>query len=224
MNAKVFWGFGAAIMAATIGASLWAYPRLPDRVPIHWNWKGEIDRWGSKSVNTWMMPGMLAFILGLTAILPALSPKPFEIDRFRKTYYYVMAVILLMFAYIHGVLLAASLHPGFDLSRFLVGGLLAGFALMGNVMGKIRRNFYMGIRVPWTLANERVWNETHRLAGQLFMLCGVIGIILLALGVHPGWAIGQFAVAAIGPIIYSYVLYKHLEREGKLTLNGPESP
>lgn len=223
MNAKTFWVLGIGVLAATIIATTWAYPQLPDRVPTHWNWKGEIDGWGPKWMNTMISPGALVLMLVLTPILPRLSPKTFDIDRFRRPYYYIMGVIVLLFGYIHAVLLVASLHPKFDLSRFLVGGILASFALMGNMMGKLRRNFYMGIRVPWTLASERVWNETHRLGAQLFVLSGVIGLALLLAGIPPIWAMAPFVVAIVGPILYSYVLYKHLEREGKLGIDGPES-
>ena len=69
-----------------------------------------------------------------------------------------------------------------DIGRALIGGMFLFFALLGNVMGKVRKNFYIGIRVPWTLASDRVWNDTHRLAAWLMVGGGILGFLLVILG------------------------------------------
>ncbi len=83
---------------------------------------------------------------------------------------------------------------------------------MGNVMGKVRRNFYIGFRVPWTLASDRVWNDTHRLAAWVMVAAGSIGFVLVIAGVSPGVAIGLLIVAMLIPAVYSFIHYKSLER------------
>jgi uncharacterized membrane protein len=98
----------------------------------------------------------------------------------------------------------------------MLGGMFLFFALMGNVLGKVRRNFYVGIRVPWTLASDRVWNDTHRLAAWLFAGCGAAGFIWIVAGGPPLPSLGLLAVAALVPIIYSFVHSKQLERRGEL--------
>src|SRR5262249_58530216 len=97
-----------------------------------------------------------------------------------------------LFAYMQGVLLYTvyqSAHGGapVDLGRGFMAGLFLFFALIGNVMGKVRKNFYIGVRVPWTLASDRVWNDTHRLAAWVMVAAGVIGFLMTVLGV-PIWA------------------------------------
>lgn len=202
------------IAACAFAASGAAYANLPDRVPTHWNIKGEIDGYGPKSVATFLTPGMMLFMILVLAAVPYLSPAQFKIDTFRSTYQVIVLLVLGLFAYIHVIILWATLRPNsFDMSRVLMGGMFLFFAMLGNVLGKVRRNFYVGIRVPWTIASERVWNETHRLAAWTFVGAGVIGFILTLAG-YLIVAIGVLIVAVIVPIVYSFLLSKRLEREG----------
>jgi uncharacterized membrane protein len=110
----------------------------------------------------------------------------------------------------------AALGRAASADRAILGGVCLLFALLGNVMGKVRRNFFIGVRTPWALANERVWNATHRFAAKTFVLGGVIGFALTAVGVK-GWL--PFAVLMAGaliPVGYSLLVYKQLERRGEL--------
>jgi len=117
-------------------------------------------------------------------------------------------------------LLWAAVAGPIDITRALLAGVLLMLALIGNVLGKVRRNFWIGVRTPWTLANERVWNDTNRLAGRLFVAAAVVGLPLLLLPLHQlALTIVVFILimtAALGPAIYSLVLYKRLERRGEV--------
>ena len=131
------------------------------------------------------MPGGDGRFLVLFAFLPALSPKNFEVDSFRSTYLYIMVLMIGLFAYIHGGDPAGDLaevqqgQKFMDIGRALIGGMFLFFALLGNVMGKVRKNFYIGVRVPWTLASDRVWNDTHRLAAWLMVGGGILGFVMV---------------------------------------------
>jgi len=104
----------------------------------------------------------------------------------------------------------------FDLNRAFFAGLFLFFGLMGNVLGKVRKNFYIGIRVPWTLASDRVWNDTHRLGAWVMVAAGVIGFVLTIFGA-PIWVPIVVLVGSMSiPLIYSFVHYKALERAGQL--------
>jgi uncharacterized membrane protein len=114
------------------------------------------------------------------------------------------------------VALYATTHDGADPGRVVLGGVSLFFVLLGNVMGKVRRNFYIGIRTPWTLASERVWVDTHRLAGRTMVASGVVGFLLAIVG---GWLVPAFAFLIAGvlfPVLYSLVHYKRLERAGQI--------
>ncbi|HEY2156324.1 MAG TPA: DUF1648 domain-containing protein [Isosphaeraceae bacterium] len=153
---RTYWTCAFVLVAAAFAASLWFYPRLPDRIPMHWNIRGEIDGWGSRN-SVWLTPCVMLGLLGLFAILPALSPKPFDLGKSRSVYLFIMVLMIGLFGYIHVLILWAALNPKLDFSRALVCGIMLMFALMGNVLGKIKRNLYVGVRTPWTLASERVW-------------------------------------------------------------------
>ncbi len=210
-------------LAVTVGAvilSAVVFPNLPPKVPIHWNIHGQVDGYGTSGFATTLMPCIIIALMLLFAVLPWLSPKQFEINDFRETYWFLTFVILSLMAYIHGVTLWAALGHKIDVLRAILAGLLMMFGLMGNVLGKVRRNFWVGIRTPWTLANDRVWNDTHRLAARLFVGVGLLGVPLLLLPVPVELlfiiVITTILAAAIIPAGYSAVHYKKLQAQGQL--------
>jgi len=213
---RKYYLLGFALLAAVLAATAIAYPHLPPIVPTHWNAAGTADAYAPKWRLFVTIPAMMLAFLGLFAVLPWLSPKRFEVDAFRSTYLYIMIVLLCMMVYFHALVLWAALGRSVDMTRAIIGGVCLLFALLGNVLGKVRRNFYIGIRTPWTIANETVWNATHRLGGKLFFLCGLVGFVLALLRA-PFWLVGGIlAAGAAVPVIYSLVLYKKLERRGEV--------
>jgi uncharacterized membrane protein len=161
----------------------------------------------------------MAHMVLLAWLLPWLSPKGFEVEGFASTFAYGMMLVVALFGFIHALSLSAAIQgeDGFDLGRWLIAGMFLFFALIGNVLGKVRRNFWMGVRTPWTLASESVWIQTHRLTAWLFVVGGLVGLIAVVAGVPPVWCFIGFMVALVlVPILYSLVLYKRLERAGKL--------
>ena len=157
----------------------------------------------------------MVFLLGLFWVLPFLSPRSFEVDSSRKTYLFIVVLITGLMGYIQAVILYAAAHGGqVDLGRAMVGGTFLFFAMLGNVLGRVRRNFYIGVRVPWTLASERVWNDTHRVAAWLFVACGLAGFVIALAGLPLAAAFAVLLIAIVVPIIYSFVHYKQLERRG----------
>ena len=206
---------GILLTAAVLVAILIAYPQLPSRVPTHWNIEGHVDGYSGKWILFLFGPGFMAGTMLLFYLLPWLSPKHWGVDTFRSTYLYIMLILVSMFAYFAAVTLWAGLGRT-NVDRAITGGICLLFALLGNVLGKVRRNFFIGVRTPWALANERVWNATHRFAAKTFVLGGVIGLVVTVFGMK-GWV--PFAVlmaGALAPAIYSLVFYKQLERRGEL--------
>jgi uncharacterized membrane protein len=212
----------AATVLATAGSvyvSVIAHDRLPERIPIHWDINGQPDRFVDRDnawVNFWLTPGIMAGFILLTLVLPWLSPKPFVVDTFRDTYGYVMALVVCLLGYIQGLLLWMSLHPDANLVRPMVAGILFFLALMGNVLGRVRRNFWIGVRTPWTLANDLVWEKTHRLAAWLLAGFGLLGCVAVLAGAPLLWCFIALMVVLFVPGFYSLAVYKRLEREGRI--------
>lgn len=217
---RIYLALCIAITVTAFILSAVALPYLPPKVPIHWNIHGQVDGYGSPLFATGLMPIISVAMLLLFAVLPWLSPKQFELDTFRSTYWFIIFVIMTFMVYVHGLTLWSALGHKTDVPRAIFAGLLLMFGLMGNVLGKVRRNFWVGIRTPWTLANDRVWNDTHRLAGRLFVAAGLTGVPLLLLPVPVELlfiiVISLIMAAAIIPVAYSAVHYKKLQSQGQL--------
>ena len=217
---RIYWIIALVVLVASIAAPAWLYPGLPDRIPTHWNINGDVDGYGGKW-TLFLFPVMMTVMLVLFYFMPALSPRHFGVDAFRSTYLYIMVLVAGFFAFLEGALLYAvyqTVHgdTSFDIGRGFFAGIFLFFGLMGNVLGKVRKNFFIGIRVPWTLASDRVWNDTHRLGAWVMVAAGTIGFLTTVFGA-PLWVpivilIGSMLI----PLVYSFVHYKALERAGQL--------
>jgi len=204
---------GLIIIAALL-AGLVAFPHLPARVASHWGIHGNVNGYSSRAAAVFLFPGIMAGVVLLFAALPTLSPRHFEVETFRSTYLYLMLIVVAAIAYFHGLLLWAALSHAISMPRAVSGGVCVLIALVGNVLGKVKRNFYVGVRTPWTLANERVWYATHRLAGKLWVALGCLGFVLTFLLPSPVPAVLLVCVGSLYPVLYSFLYYKRLEKQG----------
>lgn len=192
---------------------------LPAKVPTHWGVNGEPDGWTARDDMFWilMLPPLgMAGMNVLTLVLPWLSPKPFQIDGTNKAYYYLMFLIVALFGIMGVILTLGYSDPSFPTAKWMIVAIGVVFMLLGNVLGQVPRNFWIGVRTPWTLANNTVWVKTHRLAAWLFVADGFITAVLALVGAPFLLIFGVLITMAIIPVFYSLWLYKRLEREGKL--------
>jgi uncharacterized membrane protein len=180
-------------------------------VPAHWNALGEIDRYGPRG---WIFtqPIILAIVTLVWAVLPGVSPEKFKVGSFSATWWYCGIVMALLLAYIQAVLLWGTATGTIPMSRALLGGIGVAIVLLGNVIGKVKRNFWLGVRTPWTLASDRVWYATHRLAGKTMVAGGLVALVAALLDLPFDFGIGAIVVGALVPAGYSLVYYKRLER------------
>jgi len=116
-----------------------------------------------------------------------------------------------LMTHLHAIMLLTGLNPGRDYARPLFSGMCVFFALLGNVLGQVRRNPWMGIRTPWTLASDAVWTQTHRLAGRLLVAAGIVSAVALWLGMSPVVCLYLLGLALLWPVVESYRLYRQLE-------------
>jgi uncharacterized membrane protein len=210
----------AAAVAASLYVYLGLYDRLPQRLPTHWNIRGQADGWvdrGDALFALLAVPAVMALMTLLGLVLPWLSPRQFDVERFRPTYEYVMLLVVALFGYVHLALLMGYVNHDVNVGRLLAGGFCVFFAFLGNVMGKIRRNFWMGVRTPWTLASEAVWVGTHRLAAWVWTAGAVACAVAVLLGAPLVWCFAGLIIVLLVPAVYSLVLYKRLEKQGKLS-------
>jgi uncharacterized membrane protein len=201
------------LMVVLAGLALAAvmYPRLPDPMPSHWNAAGDINGWMPKFWGVMIFPIIMAAIWLMFLVLPRISPRGFEMDPFVRAWGYLRVAFLAFMLYIEVIVFRAAQNQG----KLEQGGLFVAvgvlFVLMGNFLGKVTRNFFVGIRTPWTLASEEVWLRTHRLGGKCFVAAGFLVVVISLLGLGPWAMMAVILAAALVPVVYSYVIYRKLE-------------
>jgi uncharacterized membrane protein len=202
------------LVLAALTAGLALYTRLPERVPSNWDVHGQVIAHTTRTTAVLFIPALMAAFMLLYSALPAISPRRFEVDNFRPTYAYKMVLMVAAMGYSQGMLLWAALTPKAPVNRAVLGGGCVVVALMGNVLGRVKRNFYIGVRTPWTLASEPVWYATHRLAGKTVVAAGILGLVLVIVLSHPLPVIILLFVGCMIPMVYSFIYYKRLEKQG----------
>jgi uncharacterized membrane protein len=191
------------------------WKELPDQVPMHWNFQGEVDRYGSKASLGWVVLLVNVPIYLLMLFLPKISAKQESIERMGKKYYRLRLILQLFLSAIVLIILLVSSGATQIAIETLLGYCFIFFMLLfGNYMGSIRQNHFMGIRTPWTLENEEVWKKTHQLGGRLWIGGSFIGFILLFF-LPNNWALMSVVALMTIPMIlasiYSFVLFKKLK-------------
>ena len=208
MRANVLCWIFIAIVAAT---AAYLYPSLPEQIPTHWNIEGEVDDYTAKPWGVLIMPLSAVFVFVIMKLIPVISPKGFRTDQFTGVLNIFMVALV---GFMSGVALLVLLEAsGRDvhINEMIFAGVGLLFIVMGNYLGKLRKNFFLGIRTPWTLASDEVWSRTHRLGGWVFVLIGFFLFLQAFIRFSEGWLIGSIVVVALVPVIYSYVIYRKIE-------------
>jgi uncharacterized membrane protein len=187
---------------------------LPEKVPLHWNIEGEIDRYGEKS-DLILIPVLLPLLIYvLFTIIPKIDPKGKIKNMGNK--YTILKTIMTLFMYVLSmIIIYIALNETFYNPNYIV--LLIGilFAILGNYFKTLRANYFIGIKTPWTLENETVWKETHKLAGKLWFAGGLI-IVLSSILLDKKTNFTLFAIITVLitviPVVYSYIKYRSLSQ------------
>ena len=192
------------ILPMLIGIFCWN--RLPDVMATHFGMHNEANGFSRKPIAVFGIPLFLLALLWLAAVVTASDPK-------RKNISPKLFSLVLWIVPIISLFAAAAIYPvnlGYPLDITFISELLMGllFVVIGNYLPKARQNYTIGVRIPWTLANEENWNRTHRLAGYLWMACGLVMILNSLIRFMPSeWVFGIFLIMVLVPCIYSYWLH-----------------
>lgn len=192
-------------------AYFWLSPRMPAIIPTHWNAHGQINGYMTPFKAVLVPMVVIAGLALLTVVLPVISPRGYGIEPFASVFAMVMLAVqaFVLFTALTMLLNGAGYPIHLPIVTMVGLGLLCMF--MGNYMGKLRKNFFAGIRTPWTLADDEVWERTHRMAGWLFMLAGLAIVVAAFMGASILWAIYLLLAAVLIPAIYSYVIYQRVQ-------------
>lgn len=201
----------AALVLAALALAGWLYDDLPQQVPTHWNAAGEIDGTLAKPWGVLLLPLVMVGTLLVFEIVIRISPQGFRLDRSRHVVGMLVLAMLAFMLLVFGAQLRVAMGHAVDMERVVVCGVGGLLIVLGNFFGKLPKNFFIGIRTPWTLASDEVWGRTHRLAGIAFVVAGAL--VLLSVPFRaPHWLLpAAIAGAAIAPVVYSFLLYRRLE-------------
>lgn len=212
---KMWIASGIAVVIM-FGISLWAWFQIPagTPVPIHFDISGTPDRYGNAFVGVFLLPCVLAAVVGLIGLVPRIEPRKENLQMSGRAYRVTWGALLVFFSVLHLVIILSVLEIAQanllgNLIPLGIGGL---FVVLGNMMGKVRSNFMFGIRTPWTLSSELSWNKTHRLGGRIMMAVGFL-TILAGLLISMEWAFylltGGLLLMLAVVMVYSWVVYKN---------------
>lgn len=197
------------ILVAVVGLSIWAYPQLPTRVVSHWDFNGQANGWMSREFHSIMFPVLLAFMYALLSLMPKFDPRGERYAEFAKVYLTMRTMIMLMLAVTLGAATFSNLGYHINIGATVCGAIGILMIVLGNYFGKLKSNYFIGIRTSWTLSSENVWNKTHRLGAKLFVIWGLalIAAPWLKPTVAMGILFGGILIIIVWTSVYSYLLF-----------------
>ena len=197
-------------IAVLAGALLWN--QLPDQMASHWDINDQVNGYMPKFWGVFLMPMVVLGMFGLFIVLPNVDPLKANIAQFRGAFNLFILLISIFMLYVHALTLAWSLgYQNFKISSAMLPFLGILFIFIGYMLKQAKRNFFIGIRTPWTLSSDTVWDKTHQLGSVLFMVSGALAVVGSFFGSTTAFIL--FFVPLMGStiflVIYSYILYRN---------------
>ena len=208
---RPFRALGLILVVAGLAYAAVVSSSLPDRVPSHWDAAGRVNGTMPKPWGVFLVPLVMAAMWLLFQALPRMSPRGFGMDSFSRTWGIITTAVLAFLLFVEVLTLNAARTAAMLSPRPIFAAIGVLFAVIGGSLGNVTRNFFAGIRTPWTLASEEVWNRTHRLAAKLFVAAGLAVAAGALLDVGWWFLIAALAIGGLVPVVYSYVIYRRLE-------------
>lgn len=194
---------GRGLIVSAFGLSAALYTRLPDAVPTHFDVAGHPDGFVAKPLGPFVVPliGAVVYALGCSVVVRQRRSAPL---------YVIPGAIAALFFAVHAIALRAALDDTLDAGRWLAIAISLFMIVLGNYLGKLRRNRWIGIRTPWTLADDEVWSRSHRLGGWTVAVGGALGLLVTLAGAPPVVGLGALVLSALIPAAASYVIFRRV--------------
>ena len=201
------------ILLVMFSIGIYFYPIMPEQIASHWNAQGEVDGYMSKFWGLFFMPLLIAFINILMFLVPKIDPKRINIEKFKDSYGNFIIIFNLFMLYIFSLTIAWNLDYKFDMTVAIVPAFAVLFFFVGQLVGKAKRNYMIGIKLPWTLDNDVVWDRTHRKGEKVFKIVAIT--TLLGVFFKEYAFLFMFIPLTIGIVylvVYSYAEHKKLDK------------
>ena len=197
----------AAMVLLSFAIGIWLYPSMPEPMAGHWDAAGQVDGYLPRFWGLFLMPVITAGMLLLYLAIPRMDPLKRNLEKFRGHYDLFMLLLAGFLLYLYMLTLAWSLGFMFDMVMMLVPAFAMLFYYAGVLVEHSRKNWFIGIRTPWTMSSDRVWGKTHKLGGRLFKVAAVVALLGL---LFRDWAIWIMIVPVMAVAIYT-VAYSYFE-------------
>jgi uncharacterized membrane protein len=198
-----------ALILLSIAGGMILYDQLPDPMASHWNAHWQVDGYMSRFWGVFFLPLMAAGLFLLFLLIPVIDPRKANIARFRETFNLFVVLLTAFLLYLQVLIVAWNLGYPVDMGRMLLPAMGAFIFYCGILIGKAKPNWFIGIRTPWTLSSDKVWEETHRLGAILFKAAGLLTMLGIFLGSY-AWLFILIPLigSAVFLILYSYLIYQ----------------
>ena len=202
------------IILASLGIGIYLYPDMPEKMASHWNAQGEVDGYMQKGWALFLMPGITVLLYLMYLLIPRIDPLKKNIEKFRPYFDWFILLMIVFLAYIYSLTIAVNLGYVFNMTTMILPAIGVLFIYIGFLVQHAKRNWFIGIRTPWTLSDDRVWEKTHRLGGKLFKVAGVLVFLSVLFDASALWIVlGAALVAGLAPVVYSYFEYEKQKRQ-----------
>jgi uncharacterized membrane protein len=199
----------AAVVLLSFIIGIYLYPQMPQVLASHWNAEGNADGYMSKFWGLFLIPIISLGIFLLLIFIPRIDPLRKNISKFTKYYDIFVLVFVGFMFYLYLLTIFWNLNFRFNMTLLLIPSFSLLFYYMGVLVENTKRNWFIGIRTPWTLSSDEVWNKTHSLGGKLFKLAGIIALIGIFFQKYAIWfIIVPVIIFSIYIVVYSYIIYK----------------
>jgi uncharacterized membrane protein len=220
MNLKRTTIIAAAFVLAFFVLAGAFYPSMPDPMVAHWNTAGEGDGTISRFWGLFLLPIFSLVVTAVLLVVPKIDPLKANIEKFKGYYLGFILVFLAYFLYVYVLTLVWNLGYEFNFTQMIMPAAALFMFVVGIMVGKAKRNYFIGIRTPWTLSSDEVWDRTHRLGGTLFK---VAAVLIFLLSFVPEIAVYALIVLAVGMtlflVVYSYVAFRNLRHPPQAPAN-----
>lgn len=203
---------GLIILSFALG--IYFYPQMPLQMASHWNISGNVNGYMPKFLGLFLLPLILLVIFIVFNIIPKIDPKKQNITKFRNQYDIFINILLGFLFYIYLLTIIWNLGIKFNFGQLLSPAFAVLLYFIGILMEKAQPNWFIGIRTPWTLTNEKVWVKTHKLGAKLFKICSFLSLLGILIPGLSFWLIlVPIITVTISVFIYSYIIFSRYEKK-----------
>jgi len=203
-----------ALIALSFAVAIYSYPQMPEKVASHWNAAGEVDGYMGRFWGVFLMPIIAAIMFPLYLVIPRIDPLKKNIEKFRGHYEWLILTVIAFLFYLYLLTTSWNFGMRFDMTRALIPAFAALFYYCGVVVEKAKRNWFIGIRTPWTLSSDVVWEKTHKLGGKMFKVAAVVSLLGLLSKDYAIWVmVGPVLAFSLYLLVYSYVEWRKITQK-----------